>query len=289
MSFDTFISNAWNDHGNHPEEVADRLANSLGTIETAADIPRFAGLVTHVYGEHLGRWSDGRVLLESLRNHPAWDGGPAVTASVTRGIAVLDYAGGANISLDHLAVDDRIAVLATASTAFVGQGNFRKAIAAYAQATELAEPGLPPGSPALRSLAVGGNNLAAALEEKSNRDDVESAGMVEAARGGLKYWKLAGTWLEEERAEYRLARSLMQAGDYHAAVESAGRCVEVCDAHQAPAFELFFGHAVLALAQRGAGNQEAFQAERHSALEQYALVSEDDRVWCAGDLKELGD
>ena len=63
------------------------------------------------------------------------------------------------------------------------------------------------------SAAVAGNNLAATLEEKPDRDAFETEGMLTAAQGGLHHWKLAGGWMEEERAEYRLARSLLQAGD----------------------------------------------------------------------------
>jgi hypothetical protein len=40
----------------------------------------------------------------------------------------------------------------------------------------------------------------------------------------LKYRTLAGTWLETERALHRLARSLLQAGEPAAAIESAQRC-----------------------------------------------------------------
>ena len=44
---------------------------------------------------------------------------------------------------------------------------------------------MPDGSPALRALAVGGNNLAATLEEKPDRDARETRGMVDAARAAL--------------------------------------------------------------------------------------------------------
>ena len=72
--------------------------------------------------------------------------------------------------------------------------------------------------------------------------------MIVAAEGGLKYWKLAGTWLEEERAEYRLARSLLQAGRPHAAIASATRCIDVCTSNAAPAIE-----TVLRTRRAGAG------------------------------------
>ena len=111
--------------------------------------------------------------------------------------------------------------------------------------------------------------------------------MVDAAEGGLKYWKLAGTWLEEERAEYRLTRSLLRAGESATAVSSARRCIAVCEGNSAPTVELFFGYAVLALALRAAGDADGFTAGRQRALEMYERVAPDERAWCKAELAEL--
>ena len=93
--------------------------------------------------------------------------------------------------------------------------------------------------------------------------------MVVAANGGLTYWKLAGTWLEEERAEYRLTRSLLQARRPRDAIASAQRCIDVCARNDAPVIETFFGYVVLALAQRATGDAAAFAASRQQALALY--------------------
>jgi tetratricopeptide (TPR) repeat protein len=290
MSFDTFIATAWTDHADHPEEVATRLAGSLAMLQSSADIPAFARIVTHVYGEHLARWTAGVELLEALRNLPlpAGDGSEAAASAVTRGIAVLRYAGSLDDSLPQLAREDRIAVLAVASSALLGQREFERSIAAYNEALNLAEQGLPASSPALRSLAIGGNNLAAGLEEKVDRDDLETRGMVAAAEAGLKYWRLAGTWLEEERAEYRLARSLLQAANPAAAVNHARRCIEVCSANEASPLERFFGYAALAIAQKRSGDEPAFAVSRGEALLFFEQVPSEERRWCESELNELG-
>ncbi len=288
MNFDEFIETAWNDHGDRPQEVADRLAASTGIVATPADIAPFARLVTHVYGEHLGQWRKGASLLESLRALPVWDASPAVAGAVDRGIAVLRYAGGDDTALEPLSGDDRIAVLASAASAFAGRKDFPRALAALDTAIRASDAGLHAGSPAVRSLAVGGNNVAAALEEKPDRDAAETAGMVMAAECGLRYWKLAGTWLEEERAEYRLARSLLQARQPRAAAGSAQRCIDVCQGNDAAPIELFFGHAVLALARRETGDGEGFAASRETALGWYERIGADERRWCESELLELG-
>jgi tetratricopeptide (TPR) repeat protein len=288
MSLDAFIATAWNDHGDHPEEVADRLAGALNLLESPADIPPFARIVTHVYGEHLARWNAGVDLLESLRGRAPADGDPGAAGAITRSVAALRYAGNLDTSLTHLSTDDRIAALATAASALAAQLGWKRAIATYEEALRLAEPGLPSGSPALRALAVAGNSMAASLEEKPDRDLVETRGMVVAAEGGLRYWRLAGTWLEEERAEYRLARSLLQAGDPAAAVEHARRCVDICAANDAPPFERFFGYAVLAIAHARRGDSGAHATARQFALDQYATVAPDEKQWCEAELNELG-
>jgi hypothetical protein len=288
MTIDTFLETAWTDHGDHPQEVADRMATSFGLVTAPDHIAPFARLLTHVYGEHLGQWPRGIELLESMRSLPAFDGSAAAAAALDRNIATLRYAGGDDSALAPLATPDRAFVLAGAAAAFAGRKEYRRAITAYADALRLAEAGMPAGSPALRALAVGGNNLAAALEEKRDRDVVETDGMVMAAQGGLTYWRVAGTWLEEERANYRLTRSLLQANRPAAAVEAAARCVEVCARNNAPPFEQFFGHAVLALASRAAGDSDATATARARAITAFGQIPADERQWCQDILAELG-
>jgi hypothetical protein len=288
MSFDAFLEAAWSDHGDRPQEVADRLASSLPVVETPEHIPQFARLLTHVFGEHLGQWSRGIELLESLRRLPAFDGSVAAAGALTRSVATLRYAGGESSALESLSNEDRVVVLATAATAFAGRSEWKQGLAAYSEALRLAASGLPTKSPALRALAVGGNNLAASLEEKSDRNTSETDGMIVAANGALKYWKQAGTWLEEERAELRLTHSLLQADKPPDAIQSARRCVDVCEQNNAPALEKFFGYAVLARAYRAAGDADSFAASREHALALFAQVPLDEKKWCQSDVDELG-
>ena len=285
-SFEAFLASSWNDHADRPQEVADRVAASLELVTEPGQIPRFAGLLTHVFGEHLGQWHQGVELLESLRGSTVSDQGAA--RSLGRAVATLRYAGGETGAMESLPAEDRVSVLAAVAAIFAGRNQFPAALSAFEQALRLAQPELPSGSPAIRSLAVGGNNLAAALEEKKDRTATETQGMVSAAEAGLKYWKQAGTWLEEERAEYRLTRSLLQAGRPDAAIESATRCVGICESNGAPAFEQFFGHAVLALAQGAAGDGGSFEGSRQRALQFFAQVADEEKQWCKAELQELG-
>lgn len=293
MDFATMLTAAWNAHGDHPEDAARTLASSLALIQSDDHITNFARVATHVFGEHLGQWQRGIALLDSLRELPAFAGGADVSAALRRNIATLRIAGGEGLDLTYLNAEDRAIVFANAAAAFAGRNELSKAIDAYAQALDAANADLPDGSPAFRALAVAGNNLASSLEEKFLKDkrDLntdETAGMLNAARGALKYWQIAGTWLEHERAEYRLARSLLCAHEPALAVVHAQRCLDVCNDRDAPALEQFFAHAVLALAQRAAGDMERFAALRSSALASYQLVESAQQAWCRQELKELG-
>jgi tetratricopeptide (TPR) repeat protein len=289
MTVETLIEIAWNEHGDRPQEVADRLAASLELLKVPQHIPPFARLLTHIFGEHLGQWHRGIDLLESLRGLPAFDGDGSIAGILNRNIATLRYAAGESTALDSLSAEDRVSAMAAAATAFAGRREFKRAIEAYTGALQLASTGFPSDSPAIRSLAVGGNNLAAALEEKKERDAHETAGMIAAALSGLQYWKLAGTWLEEERAEYRLTRSLLQAGDPDRAIQSAERCIDVCKRNNAPPFEQFFGYVALALAQRAAGSDSnRFEASRRRALDLFEEIPEAERHWCESDLRDIG-
>jgi tetratricopeptide (TPR) repeat protein len=279
-AFDAFLEAAWNDHGGDAPAVAKRLAQSLDVIVAAEQVTPYARIVTHVYGEHLARYADGVALLERLRTHPAWDGSAATTGAVARGIATLRYCSGDASVLAALAADERIVVLATAASAFAEQKAYKRAIGTYTEALALARDGLADDSPALRSLAVGGNNLAAVLEEKTDRDASETRGMLTAAQGGLDYWRRAGTWLEEERAELRLSSSRRSAGDYDGALHHAQRCLALCHAHDAPAVEHFFGVAALALAQRSAGLADEFEVSRRLARQWHERVDPTERAWC---------
>ncbi len=288
MDLDAFLKTAWQDHGDAPQAVADRLVAACQHVEASAQIAPFIRLLVHVYGEHLGHWQQGVELLATLRRQLAFAPDDAATAALQKAAATLRYVGGDAQALDALAAPQRASALAGAAAALAGRNDTPRAIAAFTEALRIAELGLPTDAPAVRDLAVTGNNLASALEEKTDRKPSETTAMLLCAHAALKYWKLVGTWLEEERAEYRLARSLLQAGQADAAVEPAQRCVDVCLRHGAPPFELFFGYAVLGIAQRAAGQAEAFVRSHTAALAQWQRVPDADRSWCQDDLNALG-
>jgi hypothetical protein len=288
MDFDDFINTAWTDHAGHTADVATRLEEQTQRVEAPNRVAPYAALAAHVLGEHLGEWERGVRLLHALRALPACQGDAAALATLARHEAALRYASGDTPPFDALTTDEQIAALASAASMLSGRAEWARSIRALDDALRGAEAGLPSGSPAVRALAVAGNNIAAALEEKRDRSAEQTRAMLTAAHAGLTYWRQAGTWLEEEHAEYRLARSMLQAGDAAGAAQAAQRCVDVCARNDAPAFDRFLGHAALALAQRALGQPGSFEATRARAREWHSHLPTDEQRWCATELAELG-
>lgn len=286
MSFADDVRAAWRDHGDHPRDVADRLVALGDRIEQPDQVAPFARLATHVLGEHLGAWAEGQSLLAELGSRPLTND-PAARDALARAVTALRRASGEADDRPALAPALRIAALADAASMLSGRGELDASLRALDDALALAAAGVPDGSAAVRALAVAGNNLAESLEGRRDRSRALTLGMVRAAEAGLAYWRRAGTWLEEERAYVRLARSHLAAGDPPSARAAIERCLEVCATHHAPPFERFFGHAVLALVRRAAGDRVGFESARDEALALYALVPAEDQRWCATELAEL--
>ena len=237
MTFSEFMNQAWADHADRPSEVAERLQSSQAHAETSADVIGLAGLLTHIYGEHLGQWAQGVAALEKLQ---ILDSDAAF--AIRRSIASLKLSSGDASPLDGLSLSDRVRVLAVSASALTGQKQTERAAEFFneALATEL-----PDDDPAIRALAITSNNLACALEEKPNRSIQESAFMIRAAIAARKFWQLAGTWIHVERAEYRLANSYLKAGDIERARFHARECLRICELNGADEFEMKYAREIV--------------------------------------------
>lgn len=286
--FDDFIRTQWREHADAAEAVALRLAESGARIRTPEQVAPVASLVVHVYGVHLAQWARGAEVLHALRHAPGFDGSAAAEGPIQRGLAALALASGDEAAADALDVPDRIVALAQASSALLDREELDRASALFDRALALTpSAALADDAPAVRSLAVGGNNLAATLEDRPERSAAQTAAMLRAAQAGLEHWQRCGGWLEQERAAYRLARSQLRAGRPADALAAAHLCVQICATNEAPAFERFFGHAMEALALAGTGDAEAARASGERAMADHARVPADELPWCVDDLREM--
>lgn len=292
MDFDSFLSRAWDEHADDAAGVAERLAAALddrgpGLVTDEAQVTPLAHLVHHVYGAHLGRWADGRALLRRLAAHPACGAGSASSAALARFQASLALCEGTADGRAAMTSSDRIRITALAA-ANLAELDTARASALFNQAvSEADQAGLEAADAANRALAVMGNTVAGTLEEKAGRTAAERELMIAAAQAGRRYWALAGTWLETERAEYRLAMTWLQAGDPAQAHHHAQLCLALVHDNDDVPLERFFGFEALALAERAAGNAAAQAAALAQASRAFALLDEADRGWCQATLDKL--
>lgn len=276
-----FIDQAWQDHADDARAVALRLPRVLDSVRDEAQLLALARLAHHVFGEHLAAWRQGLDLLAALARGPAFQPLGESGRVLHRLRVSLALAAEEGDGRGGLEPSERISVNALTAAALALHDTAR-ATGLLQQALAEAEAcTLPDGDPALRALAVAGNNLASTLLERPARSPGEQALMILAAQAGRRYWGRAGTWLEIERADYRLACCWLAAGDPAQAQQHARACLARVEAQPEPVpLERFFGLEVLALAAAAAGNTEA-RAEALSALRQvFDQLGQDDQAWC---------
>jgi len=282
-----FVSQAWNDHATNEQAVFDRLPEGIALIGEAGDLAGLAGLIVHVAGEHLGRWQDGLDLLGELAAHETYDATTQGGQAVLRSQAVLHFCSedmdsfAAALAAGHPQGDlpeasTRARVLAIAAGALAAQQDLDRSIAAFNEAIGLLAYGPAKGDPAVRSLAITGNNLACELEEKSERSEGEDALLELAAKTARRFWEQAGTWSNVKAAEYRLCMTYLALGQPQTALKHADLALACCDANDADESERFFPHEARARAQHALGDLEAAAAERAKAA---VLLPSFDASW----------
>lgn len=257
IDFDHFVQQAWAGHADAPLVVARRI-DELGflLLGGADDATALARLITHVWGEHLGQWLAGIERLERLGTQPAGRDLP----ELRRSRAVLELAAGLRREVGELSLSDQARAWCGAATALVVQGLVEAGMQCFDEALALAQLGFEPDDPALRALAVAGNNLACTLESRPQHTASERDAMLAAAGAARQFWSLAGGWLEVERAEYRLARAHLRVGHTDTAALHAEECLALCLENGADAYECFFAYEVLALACAQAGAAAGLRA-----------------------------
>jgi hypothetical protein len=288
MDFDAFTDQAWTDHATDSAAVAARLqASGLALVGNAQQLAGMAHLAHHVFGSHLARWQDGIDFQQQLAALPCCAAGSNEALAIARHVAALRLAGGLGDDRAGASTSDRIRLTALAANN-LAEHDATRAAALLEEALAMAETaGLPDGDPCHRALAIAGNNTASTLEEKPKLSAEEKRLMILAAQTGRKHWAIAGTWLETERAEYRLAMSWLKAGDTAQARQHAQNCLEIVQAHDDVALEAFFGWEALGVVERAAGNATGHAQAVAQAEAAFARLAEGDQGWCRASLDKL--
>ena len=288
MDFDTFLGQAWADHATDSSVVAARLREqAVALVAEEAQLLPMAHLAHHVFGEHLARWQEGLQFLQQLAALPFCAASGTAAQALRRYQASLRLAGGLADERGGFTASERVRITAMAA-ANLACHDAPGAAALLHQAQAQAEAAaLPEKDPAHRALAIAGNGIAGTLEEKPARSTGERALMLHAAQVARQYWALAGTWLETERAEYRLAMSWCQAGDFAQARQHAQNCLEIVHANASVPLEVFFGWEALARVERAAGHAAGHSQALSQAHAAFATLEEGDRGWCRASLDKL--
>ena len=288
MDFDTFIDQAWTDHATDPAAVAARLqSQGLALVTDASQLAGMAHLAHHVWGSHLARWHEGLQFQQQLAALPCCEAGGPQAQAIARHVSALRLAGGLGDDRASLGASDRIRLNAMAANNLAEHDAARASAFLQAALTEAQDAGLPDTDPFHRALAVAGNNVAGTLEEKPTLTAGEVQLMIQAAQAGRKHWAIAGTWLETERAEYRLALSWLKAGHVDQARLHAQSCLQIVQAQGDVPLEAFFGWVVLAQVEQAAGNASGLAQALSQAEGAFAGLDEGDRSWCQVSLHKL--
>ncbi|MEZ0228788.1 MAG: hypothetical protein ACAI25_09200 [Planctomycetota bacterium] len=283
---ESLVEQGWAEHEKDSAGVLARCEGAIPEVTEAKHLPGLAALLVHVAGEHLGEWKRGLSALDRMMSLPVVKAGTAEAQALLRSRATLLLASGDRATADEViaraqtaglpVASTRIRVLAVAASALAGQKQVEAGVALFEEALSLAAYGPDKADPAARALAVTGNNLACSLEEKKVRTPAEDRLLELAARTGRRFWEVAGTWIEVERAEYRLAMTCLALGRAKDAVTHANECLALCEKNGADAGELFFANEALA------------RAHKARMVELLAEVDAGIRPWCEETLKKLG-
>jgi len=284
----TFVAQGWDDHAEDAAGVAARLPQGVALVKNEPEMLALANLAHHVFGEHLADWRAGQQFLRSLRELHWYDNHGESGNALRRYLASLKLAAGEGDDRAEFGKGDAVRIGALAAAALAPH-DVGRAAELFEQALAQARGAkVPDQDPMNRALAITGNNLACSLEEKADRSERERGLMILAAEAGREFWAKAGTWLETERAEYRLAMSWLAAGDAAQARSHAQACLDIVAAQaEPPALERFFGWEAMARAERAAGDEAGFAAARERLQQAFAELPEDDQGWCRATLDAL--
>lgn len=274
-TFKEYLANAWSTHETDSKKIADEFKLNFNLMDSEDDVMSMAALIVHVCGEHLGNWEQGIDLLKKLKNNaPIKD-----KEQMKRYVAILNLGNNPNISIEEFSPSDQIRIYSGTSSALANLGGLKNAEKLFDKAAGLAVS-LTKEDPANKALAIAGNNIAGTLEEKTERKPHEVEFMIRAATTARKYWEIAGTWMEVERAEYRLSQSYLKAGEFSKSLEHAEKCLAIINENGDVALELFFAYEALTLANKASNNEIGLKSSIYGMEMAFDKLGDSDKSWC---------
>ncbi len=283
MTFSEYLNHAWNIHPTESSQLLTEFKQHFNLIETEENVNDLAHLITHVSGEHLAKYKEGFDLVEELSRHPLLKD----KKMINRFMAILSLALNSQTKVEHFSESDQLRIFALTAAALAPHQETLRAESYLKTATERALLNLNKDDPAFRTIAASSNSIASNLEEINDLNLEQQNLMIKAATMARKFWELAGTWKEVERAEYRLAYSYKKAQQFDKALAHASTCIEIITDNGSDPFELFFGYEALGLVEKERGNPVGFKTAGEKMRSLFEQISPDLQVWCSDSLKKF--
>ena len=229
---ETLLREGFAYHDTESERLAGELESAVAAPVAPEHWVRLLNMVNHTVGEHLGDWPRARRIADQVLSGRTANAGtaPAWVRLATARFMAGDALGAAQAELEALraAEDFRGAYLeakVNLAAALIGARRADEAAALYEAALVLADPEAP--SAADRSIAIASNNLATELLEVADRSETQDRLMQTAADAALRFWRKAGTWVNEERALYLQALVANALGRPDEALSVADRALAI--------------------------------------------------------------
>lgn len=288
MDFDSFHTQAWDDHAADAGGVARRLSEQgVALLTSESQLVQLMNLAHHLHGAHLAIWAKGAEVFAQLKASRFFQTGGESGDVARRCLASLALSAADGFSLTALSVSDQIRVQAMAAANLAETDTQRGMRLLQLALVQAEHSGLLNTDAMNRALAVSGHNLAAALQEKAVLTGDEIKLMLMASQASRVYWERAGTWLQVERAEYQLATTFLKSGDSVQAEFHARECARIVTEHKAPALERFFACEALARVMWAAKNDAACKVACEQAQKAFDDLEAGDKVWCEDALDKL--
>jgi len=260
------LADLMRDHDTDPAGTAVELRALAASGVTVDETPRLGWLINHVIGEKFDRWDEALALLRPICTESAPSGAwrqLGVAASLA-GDVLTAWDAEARLGNAQAGIAIRLSILERK----VENLHPLQGALALRQCLALIDPAAAV-SPITAMLAASLNNVVSALMNHEAADVSEPAlseALTKGAELSRKLWGSAGTWVNQERADYLVAMVSNQVGAFAAARDAANAALQVIEANGTEDIDRAFILLELARAERGLGFEAAYSAAKDRAL-----------------------
>lgn len=285
MNITDLIANGWSYHETESERLAEELENTSIARMSVKDVAQCLQLSNHTIGEHLGDWSRARKFLQSVL-----DANPSSSklSNVACYRYVADYMDADHFAairaeMDALSVSEHVlgtylVLKSMLATALVGSGLWDKGFEILNTLNKTASTSELPKS-TIRSLAITNNNVANDCLAADSLSPSEGRALLHCANAALQFWKMCGTWVNEERALYLLSLVFASTDAMDQSLTHAKAALRVIQSNGDQPVDEAFIRLAAAKAYHGLADPESAFSE----LEQSDKIAEG---WCDDALTE---